>query len=220
MSAALFGAWFGGASSASRQPAPRSTIAFVSTRDDPAADSAIDLERAWRASEIYLMDGQGNNPRRLTTNSNGDGFPVLSPDGRRVVFDSNRRRADGDPLNVSDLFVMNADGSSQTWLLRGSSATWSPDGRNVAFHASASGSGRPIKNDPGSATADSDIFVVGVDALTRQGERRNLTNNPGAIDDDPDWSPDGQRIVFTSHNTTDVFVNSATAEIYTLRADG
>ena len=200
------------------QPAGlRSTIAFVSTRHDPAADPAVDLQAAWRATEIYLVDGDGGNPRRLTTNSEADGFPALSPDGRRVVFDSNRRRANDEPFNTSDLFVMNADGTGETWLARGSSATWSPDGRFVAYHASASGTGRPIKTDPGAAAADSDIFVLSVDG---RGERRNLTNDPRAIDDDPDWSPDGKAILFTSHAVTDDANNSVTAEIFSMSPDG
>jgi TolB protein len=220
VSTALLCTWTMGETAARRQPAQRSTIAFVSSRDDPAADPSADPERAWRATEIYLMDGDGTSLRRLTTNTDGDGFPSLSPDGRRIVFDSNRRRAGTDPLNVSDLFVMNVDGSNQTWLVRGSSASWSPDGRFLAFHASASGKGQPIKIDPGAATSDSDIFVVGVSDLARRGERRNLTNNPAAIDDDPDWSPDGLDIAFTSHLVTDDPINSSTAEIYTMRADG
>ncbi len=55
-----------------QQPALRSTIAFVSTRHDPAADPAIDSQRAWLAAEIYLMDGDGTHPRRVTENAHFD----------------------------------------------------------------------------------------------------------------------------------------------------
>ena len=43
---------------------------------------------------------------------------------------------------------MNTKGDEQMFLIRGSSATWSPDSKNIAFHALASGHGLPIKPDP------------------------------------------------------------------------
>jgi len=193
-----------------------STIAFVSTRHDSAVDPTVNPQRALLAAEIYLMNGDGTNPRRLTENNHFDGFPALSSDGSRIVFDSNRLRSEGEPFNTSDLFVMSADGSGETHLIRGSSATWSPDGKQIAFHASASGKGHPIKPDPGAATSDNDIFVLNLGDGTRA---KNITNSPEAIDDDPDWSPNGQKIVFTSHAVTDDPINSATAEIYTIELD-
>ena len=203
------------------QPTLRSTIAFVSNRHDSTADPTINPQRALLAAEIYLMNGDGTNPRRLTENTHFDGFPALSPEGKRIVFDSNRLRAAGEPFNTSDLFIMNTDGTAQTFLIRGSSATWSPDGKKIAFHASASGKGQPIKPDPGAATSDNDIFVFNMDDLLKNGTRpKNITNSPAAIDDDPDWSPDGQKIVYTSHSVTDDPVNSASAEIYVIDADG
>jgi len=196
-------------------------ILFVSTRDDPAADPALEPLRAWSAAEIYAMDDAGVSVRRLTHNSDVDLFPAASPDGRRIVFESTRRRNETEPLNTSDLFVMNADGSDQQFLIRGSSATWSPDGSHIAFHASASGRGLPIKRDPGAATNDSDIFILDGDVgLRSRRTARNVTNSPSAIDDDPDWSPDGKRIIFTSHAVTDDPANSATTEIYTINTDG
>jgi len=199
----------------------RSTIAFVSSRHDPEADPAVDAQRAWLAAEIYLMDGDGSNVRRVTENAYSDGFPALSPDGTRIVFDSNRLRAEGEPFNTSDLFVMNADGTGQTSLVRGSSATWSPDGKRIAFHASASGTSKPINQLPGAATTDSDIFVMNIaDFLKNRARPKNITNNPAAIDDDPDWSPKGQKIIFTRHAVTDNTDNHVTAEIYVIDAEG
>ena len=80
------------------QTALRSTIAFVSTRHEPVADVAAEPQRYYNATEIYLMDGDGTNPRRLTENTYFDVFPALSPDGRRIVFDSNRLRTEGEAL--------------------------------------------------------------------------------------------------------------------------
>ncbi len=116
---------------------------------------------------------------------------------------------------------MNADGTGQTPLVRGSSATWSPDGKKIAFHASASGTAGPINQLPGAATTDSDIFVMNIDDFLKKRARpKNITNNPAAIDDDPDWSPKGQKIIFTRHAVTDNTDNHVTAEIYVIDAEG
>src|SRR5262245_61539993 len=80
------------------------TIAFTSTRHDPTVP-------AGQALEIYLMDAEGTNVRRLTDNTDGEAFAALSPDGKgRIVFDSNRARLPGEPGNTSDLFIMNRFG--------------------------------------------------------------------------------------------------------------
>src|SRR5262249_2410532 len=162
---------------------------------------------------IYLMDADGTNPQRLTTNTYGDGFPVLSPDGKKLVFDSNRYHQTLEPprttLNTVDMFLMDIDGGKVTLLQqRGGSASWSPDGTSTALHRSASGTGVPNKNDAGAAPTDSDIFVARVDDAGLENVT-NLTNNAATwIDDDPDWStptataPDG-RIAFTRHDPRD-----------------
>jgi TolB protein len=201
-----------------------STIAFGSTRDNPTGNPFL-------AAEVYLINPDGTNPRRLTDNAFGDSFPTLSPDGKKIVFDSNRRTAGtvcGGSLNIGDLFLMNTDGTEQTFLTRGDSASWSPNGQRIAFHASASyyasgglETGCPILPFPAAATSDSDIFVVNVDdLLSGVEEPTNITNSPTKIDDDADWSPDGSQIVFTNRDVTDPDQNNAvSAEIYALNVN-
>jgi TolB protein len=198
-----------------------STIAFSSTRDNPTSNSL----------EIYLINPDGTNPRRLTDNAYGDAFPTLSPDGKRIVFDSNRLTGgmvcDGSFI-VGDLFLMNTDGTEQTLLTRGDSVSWSPDGKTIAFHASASyyasgglETGCPVVPFPGGAASDSDIFVVNVDDLLAGAEQpTNITNSPNKIDDDADWSPDGQKLVFTNRDANDPDqLNPLSAEIYVMNVD-
>jgi hypothetical protein len=66
-----------------------STIAFTSTRDNPTLFGP--------ALEIYLMDADGTNVRRLTENTTGEAFAALSPDGKgktsSIATDSSCRRS-------------------------------------------------------------------------------------------------------------------------------
>ena len=73
------------------------------------------------------MDADGSNPpERLTTNAVGDLTPTWSPDGEKITF--HKSAAGG----LTQLFVMNADGTSQTQLtfppMNVRSITHLPDG--------------------------------------------------------------------------------------------
>ena len=123
-----------------------------------------------------------------------------------MIFDSNRTAiALGAPLTStdSDLFLINYDGTSDsdlnpTPVTRGSSATWRPDGKWIAFHRSRAGGYGPRisgRGELGGPTRDSDIFLANLDDLLAHGEEPiNLTESSGATsEDDADWSPAASR---------------------------
>ena len=89
-----------------------SKIVITSTRDSANPNT---LFGSVFGAEIYLINPDGN-PQRLTNNSYGDGGGWLSPDGKKMLFESNQFRADpADPSTwfLTDLFVMDADGSNR-----------------------------------------------------------------------------------------------------------
>ena len=167
-------------------------IAFVSERDGNP--------------EIYVMDADGENPRRLTNNRHEDWAPSWSPDGKRIVFFSDR---DGHVhakhgWSTFEIYVMDADGRNPQNLTNNRHddrhPSWSPDGKRIAFEANRNWDN--VRN--------SEIYVMDDDG----GNEQNLTNNPGR-DFLPSWSPDGKRIVFSSARE-----GHFSYEIYVMDDDG
>jgi Tol biopolymer transport system component len=57
-------------------------------------------------AEVWMMDADGGHPRNPTNAPSFDAWPNWSPDGKKLVFGSNRRNG-----NNFDIYVVNADGS-------------------------------------------------------------------------------------------------------------
>ena len=92
--------------------------------------------QSWRDRnyEIYVMDADGENPRNLTNHPFKDTEPSWSPDGRRIVFVSDRE-ADANP----DIFVMNADGSNPKNLTNHPEDDLAPAWFGSAFSVASAG---------------------------------------------------------------------------------
>jgi len=91
------------------------SIAFLSDRDGD-----------WN---VYVMDRDGKNQRRISDDPGRDSQPVWSPDGKWIAF----CRDMGDDV---DLFVVNSDGSNERVVVRHHDdvwdPAWSPDGSRIA----------------------------------------------------------------------------------------
>src|SRR5205823_753856 len=80
--------------------------------------------------EIYSMNADGSDPRRLTNDFALDDHPAWSPDGKRLVFTSTRQASGKPGQGWNALYVMNADGSGVKRLsppgVTDYSPAWSP----------------------------------------------------------------------------------------------
>lgn len=141
--------------------------------------------------ELYLMDYDGANKIRLTSDQSIVIGPRWAPDGNRITLTS--YRDDNPDLYIFDLLSGRFLPLSTSPGLNVGGA-WSPDGLRIAFTKSRDG--------------DSEIYVTTADRK----ETRRLTFNR-ASDLSPTWSPTGRQLAFTSDR-------GGTPQIYVTDADG
>lgn len=104
--------------------------------------------------------------------------PQISPDGRQVLYTRRWVNKLEDRLD-SDIWIMNADGTRQRFLIKGSAARWSPDATRIAFLAEGEPQGQQI-------------FVRWMDEEGATTQVTRLERAPSA----PRWSPDGESLAF------------------------
>jgi TolB protein len=149
----------------------RTRIAFTSDRD---------ASKEKRSKELYIVDYDGFNPRRVTVNGSLNILPAWSPDGHSIAYVSYRQ---GSPrVYLASIFegkstpnVTGEKGDGQAFA-----PAFSPDGKRIAYASNRSGS--------------MNIWVVNSDG----GGAHRLTTTT-ASDTAPCWSPTGQEIAFTSN---------------------
>ena len=142
------------------------------------------------------MDADGSNQRRLTHHPGLDVFPDWSPDGKQIVFTSDRNADEKHWLNT---FVVDADGGNVRRVTNVGFAQqpkWSPDGEWILF-------------------MNGEIFAIRPDSTdmwqVSMPKPRTSMHLGG-------WSPDGKQILYIE--AINASVNDSTPIIATLAPDG
>jgi TolB protein len=146
----------------------------------------MDMKRAWTLLVVLSTAiANAQSPRAVAHGA----LPVVSPDGLRVAFVSNRGGGE------DDVFLISSDGRGETQLTRTpedeGNLQWSADGKEVVFSRFAGGTSR--------------IYVVGTDGKNEH----EIGSVPGR---GPTFSPDGGRLVYMagdSWTATKLMVSAA-----------
>lgn len=141
--------------------------------------------------ELFVMDQDGSNIRKLTNDRSIILSPAWSPDSHEIAVTSYRDRN-------PDVVAVSVNGNGRRALSQhpglNSAPAWSPDGSRLALTLSKDG--------------NPEIYT-----MSRSGtDLRRLTNHP-AIDTSPTWSPTGRQIAFVSDR-------SGSPQIYLMDAEG
>lgn len=171
--------------------------------------------------DIFVANSDGSDIRKITDNPEYDAEPIVSSDGKEVVFGSKR---EGD----FDIYIMNSDGTNVRRLtdrVGYDGGPWlSPDGKKIVWRA-----WYPETDEEKALWLDCmkrnyivpvplDLWVMDADGSNK---KRILHND--ATNWAPSWHPDGRRIVFSSNMDDwhdDIKKYGHNFELYIINLDG
>jgi Tol biopolymer transport system component len=145
-----------------------------------------------RDTNIWRIERKDNHPTKFIASKREDNAAQISPDGRKIVFQSSRSGS-------FEIWVSERDGSHPIQLTffggpQAGSPRWSPDSRQIAFDSPTKG--------------NTEVYVVSSEG----GSPRQLT--AGTSDNvRPSWSRDGRSIYFGSKRSGDW-------QVWKVRLDG
>jgi serine/threonine-protein kinase len=176
----------------SGKTAPMRATAAISSSLDFSPDGgrlALDMYDG-RQFDIWIYDWARDTPSRLTFEASNQ-WPVWTPDGRRVVFSSNR--AD---VSAHNLYWQRSDGTGEVQRLtegrnHQNSGSWHPSGRLLAFTERNPQTGRdlwilPLEGDEASGWRPGKPYVFLASAFEELG---------------PSFSPDGRWLAYHSNES-------------------
>jgi TolB protein len=158
---------------------------------DPSGKRLAAVISDGSAPDLYLLDADGSDLRRLTRTRAIEVSPTWSPDGRRLAFVSDKT---GSP----QIYIMNVNGGEVRRLTYdgsyNTSPAWSPDGQWIAYETRVGG--------------QFDIWLIDPEG----GVNVPLVTH-GRSDEGPAWAPDSRKLAFSS-------TRRGRADIYVIDRDG
>ncbi len=161
-------------------------------------------------SHIWLLPLDEKEPKQFTYGNGNDSHPRWSPDGKTILFLSDRSSEENKP--GMQIFVIPADGGEARCLTSVEEGverpTWSPDGKNILFLSNVFNGERAKGSDvkiirsfpyktPSEREFIDDRWRHLFSVRPESGQVKQLTDGEFNINM-VDWSPDGSRVVFFS----------------------
>ena len=199
----------------------------------------FDVMKDRSRSNLWIIGTNGGDHRPLTTGNGNDSGPRWSPDGKRLLYSSS---ADGS----SQLYVRWMD-SGQTAKISNvtmgaGNATWSPDGRWVAFTMFVEEQTEPLASLPSApegaewappakvitalhyradgggflTQGHTQLFVI----PSEGGTPRQLTTGEFDVSGAPAWTPDGTALLFSSNRRDDADYEPLDSEVFEVSFEG
>lgn len=167
----------------------REPVLFLARSPSAPRDASVIAFLSPALHRVMLMNRDGSGAQQVTFPDPDfpdmpDTAPVISPDGSKIAFIS-QRTVD----SRAQIFTVNLDGSGLTQITLGAdvrnAVAWSPDSTQLAFARSPNATCAPSFDT---------LNVINADGT---GERLLFCKQP-VFDTSIDWSPDGTRIAFSS----------------------
>jgi Tol biopolymer transport system component len=169
---------------------PASYPAHLSFSRDGRRLSYAQIASTGRVSTVrFDPDRQAvvSEPKEILSSVTGAARPALSPDGKRLAFNSTEQE--------EHLFVVGSDGAGLREITNGPDRNrgprWSPDGKRLAYFSKRTG--------------DWEIWTVDVEG----GDAKQITNLAGQNVAWPVWSADGRRLAFSIFGVSTFLVDPA-----------
>lgn len=163
-------------------------------------DKIVFVSKIDSESNIYTMNIDGTDIKKITNDKSLNLFPKISPDGKLIAYISN---IDGN----DEIYTINIDGTNKKRLtnniFKENNISWFPDSKKIAFY-----SDRDTNNE---------IYTMNIDGTEETNISKNQSN-----DYYPVVSPTGKEIAFISNrnNKWNIYISDSNGQNIKKISDG